>query len=128
MTKVRIMFNMIMLVSRNGVRKFKINCSSKDLLYLSLLRSVNVIEFTKVPLTKNKYTILILYSNGRPVINSIVSINQGNKGDIRTKYWVRESNSRRSLYIAQTPFGIKLIDSYVKSKVPTRLLFKVELN
>jgi hypothetical protein len=128
MTKVRILFNMIMLVSRNGARKFKINCSSKDLLYLSLLRSVNVIEFTKVPLTKNKYIIIILYSNGRPIINSIVSINQGNKGNIGTKSWVKESNSRRSLYIAYTSSGIKLVDTYVKSKLPSRLLFKVELN
>lgn len=128
MRRIRLLYNTILLVSRRGKRKVVLSCTKKDLIYLSLLKSANILEYSKVPLTLNKYNIVISYCNGRPVLYSIASIDLAQKGSISLKNWTKESNSRRALYLAYTPNGLKLIDSLVYCTKPTRLLFKIEFN
>lgn len=114
-------------MSRRGKRKITLSCTKKDLIYLSLLKSVNIVEYSKVPFTLNKYDIVISYCNGRPVLYNIISIDLAQKGAISSDNWVKEANSRKSLYLAYTPNGLRLVDNSLHL-TPTRLLFKLEFN
>ena len=93
-----------------------------------MLKSINIIEYSKIPMTTNRYSIIITYCNGKPVLNNIVSTNLKREGSITSSNWQKEINSKRALYIAYTTSGIKLVDSFNTRLTPLRLLFRVELN
>jgi hypothetical protein len=128
MRKIRLLYSIILLTSRRGKRKITLNCTKKDLIYLSLLKSTNILEYSKVPFTLNKYDIIISYCNGKPVLNNITSIDLAQKGPVSLKNWTKETNSRKALYLAYTATGVKLVDNSTSLNNPTRLLFKIEFN
>lgn len=84
MNKVHFLLNKIIYASKRGLKSITLNCTGKQLQYLGILSSLNVLEFYKNKPNSDNYTILISYYYGRPILNSINLVNfmgRGNIGD-----------------------------------------------
>jgi hypothetical protein len=128
MNKVHFLLNNIIYASKRGLKSITLKCAGKQIQYLNVLSSLNVLEFYKDRSSPGNYVILISYYYGKPVLNSITLVDLVKKGNVGRKKWERLTNSRKSLYIANTNEGLQLVDSNIIGLRPYKLIYKVELN
>lgn len=128
MREVNIIFNKILYASNRRLRKIELKCNPKGLLYLEALSSINVIEFYKDAHREHTYVVIISYYFGKPVLNNISRVGKRNTGGVSLRNWSRIQNSRKSIFIATTNSGIKVLDLVTNKDQPLSLLYKIELN
>lgn len=128
MKEVNIILAKIVYASNRKLRKIEIKCNPKKLPYLEALSSINAIEFYKDKYRKDTYIVIISYYFGKPILNNIVRVGKRNTGGVTLSKWSRIQNSRKSIFIANTKFGIKIVDLAMGKDSPLNLIFKVELN
>lgn len=128
MNKVHFLLNKITYASKRGLKSITLKCAGKQIHYLTVLSSLNILEFHKDRSNPGDYIILISYYYGKPVLNSITLVDLAKKGNVGRRKWERLTNSRKSLYIANTNEGLRLVDSNITGLRPYKLIYKIELN
>lgn len=128
MKNVNNVLNQIIISATKRKKNTTVECTKKTLSYLDALTTLNVIEYIKVPYSKNLYIVNIKYYNNKPVIKSIKYIEKVHKGSILKNHWVQEVNSRKNIYIAKTPKGLKLINGFSRPIKPINLVYQLSIN
>lgn len=128
MKEVNTILNKIIYASNRKLKKIEVRCNPSKVDYLRALSSINAIEFYKDKFRKDTYVIIISYYFGKPVLNNIVRVGKKNTGGVTLSNWNRLQNSRKSIFIANTNFGIKVVDLATCRDAPLGLIFKIELN
>lgn len=103
-------------------------CNPNKVIYLKALASLNVIEFFKDRYRKDTYIVIISYYFGKPLLSNIVRVGKRNTGGVTLSNWSRLQNSRKSIFIANTKLGIRVVDLATCEDTPLSLIFKIELN
>lgn len=119
------LLNLIRISIRGKKKHISYMCNKKTLKYLDLLVSTNALEYQKDLNKPNYYNISINYYNQSPVLKDLIYVGNYNKGRISKVLWCKEFNTKKSLYIIETNYGIKLSDKLNNLEIPKRLLFKV---
>jgi len=105
-----------------------VRCNPNKVIYLKALASLNVIEFFKDRYRKDTYIVIISYYFGKPLLSNIVRVGKRNTGGVTLSNWSRLQNSRKSIFIANTKLGIRVVDLATCEDTPLSLIFKIELN
>jgi len=128
MKEVSVILAKIIYASNRKLKKIEVRCNPNKLPYLRALSSINAIEFFKDKYRKDIYVVVISYYFGKPILNNIVRVGKRNTGGVTTAKWNRIQNSRKSIFIANTKFGIEVVDLATCRNLPLSLIFKIELN
>lgn len=82
MNKVHFLLNKITYASKRGLKSITLKCAGKQIHYLTVLSSLNILEFHKDRSNPGDYIILISYYYGKPVLNSITLVDLAKKGNV----------------------------------------------
>lgn len=117
--------NLISIAAKNKKLNIEININPRIISTLNLLTNCNLIEYTLI--NKYKATITLKYKNQKPILKSINFMGGHYKNNVTAKYALTEFNNKKALYVIQTPFGLKTIESALSLKTGGVLLFKITL-
>jgi len=82
MKEVRFIYSSIMLASKRGKRVILINCSSKNLMYLNLFVTLNIIAYYTINSTCFTHRVIIKHHGGLPVLKSVLFIGDDFNGNV----------------------------------------------